>query len=369
MLPSFDILEEVAAAYNVSVDDMLAKNRTKEIAEARQLAAYILRELNDLSYPAIGKIMGRDHTTMIHSYNKISQEIKTNPQYRDFAEKLFGALKGAEVTADVADVASLTSDEIKYLHKTLSKETKEKNAYGFETSEDILKLERNLEITEREADILAKYRAGMTLEEIAPTAGVTRERVRQIVMHTLIKELGQKARNGFKIDVKEYIGSQKSIHNRSRYLPEGRRKEIADKLESGLSVEEVLKTYKLSEEKFLESFPQYEGGAELEFGKKKRWSRSYDKCRGCGTTVTPHLRRGYCEACLGGLRKKRREEIIQKFGNKCARCGITRPECFRKYKRDFYLTKKLAGEPFAPLCRGCFLQLGGVNLANKRWGR
>jgi uncharacterized protein (DUF433 family) len=369
MLPAFDILEKVATACHTSVDHILARNRTKDVAEARQLAAYFLREFNHLSYPAIGRIMGRDHTTAIHSYNKISREIARNPKYKDFAEKLFGTLRGVESTADVADVASLTSDEIKYLHKTLSKETKEKNAYGFETSEDILKLERNLEITEREADILAKYRAGMTLEEIAPTAGVTRERVRQIVMHALIKELGQKAHNGFKIDVKEYIGSQKNIHNRSRYLPEARRKEIAEKLWGGMSVEEILKTYKLSTEKFLESFPQYEGGAELESGKKKRWSRFYDRCRGCGTTVTPHLRRGYCEACLGGLRKKRREEIIQKFGNKCARCGMSRPECFRKYKRDFYLTKKLAGEPFAPLCRGCFLQLGGVNLANKRWGR
>ena len=77
------------------------------------------------------------------------------------------------------------------------------------------------------------------LEEIAPTAGVTRERVEQIVMHTLIKELGQKARNGFKIDVKEYIGSQKNIHNRSRYLPEARRKEIAEKLGGGTSMKKA----------------------------------------------------------------------------------------------------------------------------------
>jgi len=370
MLPSFEILQAVAKAYNISVDDLRGRGRTKNMAEARQLVAYFLRKINDLSYPAIGRIMERDHTTAIHSYNKISHDVETKPKFRALVDQLTNSFGKAGAVADVDKLESLTPDEITYLNKTLSNDTESKKIpYGFKTSEDILKTNQSIEITEREADILSKYRRGMTLDEIASTINVTRERIRQIAMRTLIKELGQKAQSGFNIDVQEYIDSQKDLHKQFRHLSEDQRREIANKIESGTKIPQILMLYGLSKEKFLEFFPQYEEKAELESVKKKRWSRSYDKCRGCGTVVTPHLRRGYCEACLGGLRKKRREETIQKFGNKCVRCGMSRTDCFRKYKRDFYLTKKLAGESFAPLCRGCFLQLGGTNLANKRWGR
>jgi DNA-directed RNA polymerase specialized sigma24 family protein len=371
MFPSFEILERVAAAYHTSADQILEKNRTKDIAEARQTAIYLLRELNDLSYPAIGKLLGRDHTTAIHSYNKIARKIQADPEYKTFAEGIFGTLKQPESPVIAEETRPLTPEEIEYLRQNLESERKESERapYGYETSEDVLAATKDLEITPRAADILAKYRSGMTLEEIAVIVGVTRERVRQIVMQTLMKELGQKAKEGFKIDVKEYIGSQKTFHNNSRYLSEDRRREVEAKLASGTTFSSILEEYKLTKEKFLELFPQYKEIPEAEFEKKKRWSIYYDRCRGCGTTTIPHLKRGYCEACLGGLRKKRREEIIKNFGNKCSRCGISRAECFRKYKKDFYLTRKLAGESFAPLCRGCFLDLGGVNMANKRWGR
>jgi len=371
MLSSFEIFERVAAAYHASTDQLLAKNRTKDIVEARQTAIYFLRELNDLSYPAIGKILGRDHTTAIHSYNKISRRIQTDPEYKTFAEGIFSDLKLSKNPTVTEESRPLTPEEVEYLRQNLENERKESERvpYGYETSEDVLAATKDLEITPRAADILAKYRSGMTLEEVAAIVGVTRERVRQIVMQTLMKELGQKAKEGFKIDVKEYIGSQKTFHNNSRYLSEDRRREVEAKLASGIAFSSILEEYKFTKEKFLELFPQYKGLPESDFEKKKRWSVYYDRCRGCGTTTIPHLKKGYCEACLGGLRKKRREEIIKNFGDKCSRCEISRADCFRKYKKDFYLTRKLAGESFAPLCRGCFLDLGGVNMANKRWGR
>jgi chromosomal replication initiator protein len=40
---------------------------------------YLLREISELSYPYIGEKMGRDHTTAIHSYEKINQEINRSP--------------------------------------------------------------------------------------------------------------------------------------------------------------------------------------------------------------------------------------------------------------------------------------------------
>jgi chromosomal replication initiator protein len=55
------------------------KTRHKEVVKPRQLAMYILREDFNISYPTIGQKMGgRDHTTVIHSYEKIKEELKIN---------------------------------------------------------------------------------------------------------------------------------------------------------------------------------------------------------------------------------------------------------------------------------------------------
>jgi len=73
------ILKTVAEFYNVSLEAMSGPNRRKEIVEPRQVAMYLLREISDLSYPYIGEKLGRDHTTAIHAYEKINEEINRNP--------------------------------------------------------------------------------------------------------------------------------------------------------------------------------------------------------------------------------------------------------------------------------------------------
>ena len=73
------ILKAVAEFFSVSIDDIVSHNRRKEVVEPRQIAMYLLREISELSYPYIGEKMGRDHTTAIHSYEKINQEINKSP--------------------------------------------------------------------------------------------------------------------------------------------------------------------------------------------------------------------------------------------------------------------------------------------------
>lgn len=73
------ILKSVAEFYNISLETMTSSNRRKEVVEPRQVAMYLLREISDLSYPYIGEKLGRDHTTAIHAYEKINQEINKNP--------------------------------------------------------------------------------------------------------------------------------------------------------------------------------------------------------------------------------------------------------------------------------------------------
>lgn len=77
------ILKTVARFYDLEVKNLKSKSRKREFARARQSAVYVLREMLDLSYPAIGRRLGgRDHTTIIYSYNKVQDllEKKKDPE-------------------------------------------------------------------------------------------------------------------------------------------------------------------------------------------------------------------------------------------------------------------------------------------------
>ncbi len=75
-----DIVKVVAHFYNLEESAMYEKNRRKEIVEARQVAMYILREDYNISFPHIGKKLGgRDHTTVMHSNEKITRELTEDP--------------------------------------------------------------------------------------------------------------------------------------------------------------------------------------------------------------------------------------------------------------------------------------------------
>jgi chromosomal replication initiator protein len=72
------ILNAVAEFFNISMEDLLSHNRRKEVVQPRQIAIYLLRDISELSYPFIVEKLGRDHTTAIHSYEKINHEINRN---------------------------------------------------------------------------------------------------------------------------------------------------------------------------------------------------------------------------------------------------------------------------------------------------
>ncbi len=74
-----DIVKKISEYYNVEEQNIYKKTRKKEVVRPRQVIMYILREDFAISYPNIGeKIGGRDHTTVIHSCEKIKNEIKTD---------------------------------------------------------------------------------------------------------------------------------------------------------------------------------------------------------------------------------------------------------------------------------------------------
>jgi chromosomal replication initiator protein len=74
-----DIVKTVTTFYNIDERFIYEKTRRKEVVKPRQVLMYILREDFNISYPLIGqKLGGRDHTTVIHSCEKIKVDIKSD---------------------------------------------------------------------------------------------------------------------------------------------------------------------------------------------------------------------------------------------------------------------------------------------------
>ena len=91
-----DLIKDVISKnYKIKLDDFNSKKRTRAIAYPRQVAMYITRELTDLSLPKIGEEFGgRDHTTVIHAYDKISKDIVDNPDVKRKIDDIIKEIKG-----------------------------------------------------------------------------------------------------------------------------------------------------------------------------------------------------------------------------------------------------------------------------------
>ncbi len=75
-----DVVKIVSDFYSIDEESIYNKTRRKEVVRPRQVIMYILREDFGVSFPSIGdKLGGRDHTTVIHSYEKIKEGVKGDP--------------------------------------------------------------------------------------------------------------------------------------------------------------------------------------------------------------------------------------------------------------------------------------------------
>ncbi len=84
-----DVVKLVSEHYNIEEASVYEKTRRKEIVRARQVVMYLLREDFNVSYPLIGqKLGGKDHTTVIHSYLKIKEDLKSDPQLLQELEQI-----------------------------------------------------------------------------------------------------------------------------------------------------------------------------------------------------------------------------------------------------------------------------------------
>lgn len=91
----FDIKEKVAQYYQIQIEELSDKKRTKQIAYARQVAMYLCKTLIDnITYENIGsQFGGKDHTTVIHAVTKISNDINKSKEIKEKIENIINDLK------------------------------------------------------------------------------------------------------------------------------------------------------------------------------------------------------------------------------------------------------------------------------------
>lgn len=82
-IPPQKIVELVAKEWQTTVEALLGRDRSQKIVQPRQVAMYLLRKETDASLPQIGEVLGgRDHTTVMHSIDKITSDIETKADLR-----------------------------------------------------------------------------------------------------------------------------------------------------------------------------------------------------------------------------------------------------------------------------------------------
>lgn len=87
---TIDLIQDVVSSYfNLRVEDFKSQRRTRNVAYPRQIAMYLSRKLTDMSLPKIGEEFGgRDHTTVIHAYEKIAEGLKTDESLQHTVNEL-----------------------------------------------------------------------------------------------------------------------------------------------------------------------------------------------------------------------------------------------------------------------------------------
>jgi chromosomal replication initiator protein len=78
------IMEIVANYYNVTINDLKSKQRSQNIVEPRQISMYLCRKKLNKTLKEIGSAFGgRNHATVLHAYDRISEELKTNTNLQE----------------------------------------------------------------------------------------------------------------------------------------------------------------------------------------------------------------------------------------------------------------------------------------------
>ena len=88
-----NIQKTTAQYYNVKLSELLGKSRKRSIVRPRQLAMFLAKDLTNKSYPEIGELFGgRDHTTVLHAYRKVTELMSENSDLDEDRQKIVNKL-------------------------------------------------------------------------------------------------------------------------------------------------------------------------------------------------------------------------------------------------------------------------------------
>jgi chromosomal replication initiator protein len=87
------IFAAVEKRYGVSQAELKSKSRVKDIAQARHVTIYLIRAITEMSFPNIGKMFGRDHTTIMASADSIEKKIASNGAFEIEINNLIREIK------------------------------------------------------------------------------------------------------------------------------------------------------------------------------------------------------------------------------------------------------------------------------------
>ena len=88
------IFAAVFKKYNISKEELVSKKRTKEVAQARHISIYLIREITEISLPNIGKIFDRDHSTVISSLESAKKQIISDPLFAADIDAMIKDIRG-----------------------------------------------------------------------------------------------------------------------------------------------------------------------------------------------------------------------------------------------------------------------------------
>lgn len=90
------IISTVCTYFGISEADIVGKKRSKEVVEPRMIAIYLINEILDLPLTAIGKLFGgRDHTTIIHARDKVTEQLKANNKTRTIVNEIKNQIRSS----------------------------------------------------------------------------------------------------------------------------------------------------------------------------------------------------------------------------------------------------------------------------------
>ena len=89
------IFAAVYKKYDIKKEDIVSSKRTKEIANARHITVYVIRQITDMSLPNIGKVIERDHSTVLSSLDAVEKRMMQNPVFRAEIEEMIKEIKGS----------------------------------------------------------------------------------------------------------------------------------------------------------------------------------------------------------------------------------------------------------------------------------